>query len=176
MKTISLKIKIIAAILAVVLLSAGLAVVMTACDNDDDSYRKPLNGEPEAGKFYSLQTAYDNGWISRGDLRNIEYHRTGDAQKKGFVATPKNPEVLSEETKLAIRESYAKSLREQDIAEAVADGVLIVGYFGIYDGFIALKIDSEYFGNPDVVYEETIGGIRFVYGNANTITLWKITE
>ena len=44
--------------------------ILCACNNGDD-FRNPINGEPEAGEFYTLQEAFDNGWLSRGDLRNI---------------------------------------------------------------------------------------------------------
>ncbi len=147
--------------------------VLFAC-NKDDNFRNERNGEPEAGAFYSLQTAYDNGWICRNDLRNIAYHRTGDAQKKGFVPTAKNPEVLSAETELAIKEAYIRDLRENynDTVDINLDGVSIDAYYGEYEGFIAIMI-SGYYGYMDVITEDNVGGVKFIYSNSNTMSLWK---
>ena len=146
--------------------------ILCACNNGDD-FRNPINGEPKAGEFYTLQEAFDNGWLSRGDLRNIAYHRTGDGQKKGFKPTPKNPEVLSAETELAIKEAYAANLRERGILEAVADGVGVNNYFGIYNDLVTVFIYDKYSGYADVILNQTIGGIKFTYNNSNEIIVWK---
>ena len=147
--------------------------ILCACNNGDD-FRNPINGEPEAGEFYTLQEAFDNGWLSRGDLRNIAYHRTGDGQRKGFKPTPKNPEVLSAETELAIKEAHAANLRESGTLEAVTDGVTIIAYYGIYNEMIAVLIDAIYYAHPSVECFETVGNIKFEYDNPNFIRLWKL--
>ena len=153
------------------------AGVMCACNKNDDDFRNPRNGEPEAGEFYTLQEAYDNGWLSKGDLRNISYHKTGDGQRKGFRPTPKNPEMLSAETELAIKEDWAKYLmRGNSELEAVADGIFIRAYYGIYEGLIAVYIEDMYYEFPDVICKDSVGGIEFKYGNTNTIKVWKSIE
>ena len=159
-------------IIYIVLIIILCFFTMCSCNYDDD-FRNPINGEPEAGEFYTLQEAFDNGWLSRGDLRNIAYHRTGDGQKKGFKPTPKNPAVLSAETELAIKEAYAANLRERGILEAVADGVGVNNYFGIYNDLVTVFIYDKYSGYADVILNQTIGGIKFTYNNSNEIMVWK---
>ena len=76
------------------------AVLLCACNMRD--YRNPRNGEPESGVCYSLQTAYENGWLSKVDLQNIAYYHNvplydpfGESLIKGFKPTLRTPEALS---------------------------------------------------------------------------------
>ena len=146
--------------------------ILCACNKNDDSFRNPRNDEPEAGEFYTLQQAYDNGWLSKGDLRNIAYHKTGDGQRKGFTPTPKAPETLSAETELAIKEDRANRLREQGTENAVADGVYITNYFGSYDGLVAIFVYDAYSGYACAIVNKTVGGVKFKYYDSNQILVW----
>ena len=143
--------------------------ILCACDKDDN-YRNPKNGEPIQGEFYGLQEAYDNGWISVGDLRNIAYHYAGDAQKKGFKPTPITP--LSPETELAIKESRLQEIIER-YPDTVADDIKIDGYFGTYNGFVAIFLSGDYLYYAAVVKKVNTGGIEFVYPNSREILVWK---
>ena len=150
------------------LICLGIVLVMCvgilcACNKNDDDFRNPRNGEPKAGEFYTLQQAYDNGWLSKGDLRNIAYHKTGDGQRKGFTPTPKDPETLSAETELAIKEDWTRLLREQGTENAVADDVTIHNYYGIYDGLVAVFVSDNYSGGVGTFFEIYIGGVAFNY-------------
>ncbi|MDE5600872.1 MAG: hypothetical protein K2J16_00035 [Clostridia bacterium] len=160
------------------ILCLGFVLIMTlgilcAC-NKEDNFRNPQNGEPTLGEFYDLQTAYDNGWISKDDLRNLAYYLTGDAQKEGFEPAPRIPETLSPETEFAIKETHAKSLRD-GYPEAIASDVRIEAYYGTYNGFVAVIISAKYYAFPAVIHDETIDGIKFRYPYPNTIRLWKQT-
>ena len=116
--------------------------ILCACDNDD-KFRNPKNGEPTSGEFYYLEYAYDHGWLSKGDLRNIAYHYAGDAQKKGFKPTPITP--LSPETELAIKEARLQETLPSH-PDAVIDDFEIQGYFGTYSGFVAIFLrDYSYY-------------------------------
>ncbi|MDE6284324.1 MAG: hypothetical protein K2M17_01085 [Bacilli bacterium] len=163
-----LKKSLIIAVIAVLTLSA---VLLCACNNDDN-YRNPRNGEPEAGTFYDLQTVYDNGWISKGDLQNIAYYHNGYAHKKGFKPAPKNPETLSADIELAIRQNYFDS-RCDNKAEFTVDNVHIEKYYGIYDDFVAMMITADFFAYALPVEEVIVGGVAFKYYNSNRITVWK---
>ena len=163
------------------LISMGVVLIMCvgilcACNKNDDDFRNPRNGEPQAGEFYTLQQAYDNGWLSKGDLRNIAYYWGGSGQRKGFKPTPKDPEELSAETELAIKEDRAHRLREQGTENAVADGVRITNYFGSYDGLVAVLIYDNYSGGADVIVEKYVGGVKFMYPNSNQILVWAQRE
>lgn len=164
------------AIIKIVLLIASFVMCMGllyGCDDNDD-FRNKRKGDPEVGEFYTLKYAFDNGWLSIRDLRSIAFHKTGDAQKEGFVPTPKDPEELDPETELAIKTDYAKILKEHDEgSENIADTITISSYYGIYDGLIAIIIDCPLIAYLDVISEEVIGGIVFRYGSSNTIWLYK---
>ena len=163
------------------LICLGIVLVMCvgilcACNKNDDNFRNPRNGEPQAGEFYTLQRAYDNGWLSKGDLRNIAYYLRGDGQRKGFKPTPKTPETLSAETELAIKEDRANRLREQGTENAVADGVDITNYFGSYDGLVAIFVYDAYSGYADAIVNKTVGGVKFKYYDSNQILVWAQRE
>lgn len=164
------KIKKLICVAVVLIISVG---ILCACNDDD--FRNPRNGEPEAGEFYTLQEAYDNGWLSKGDLRNIAYYYGGDGQRKGFEPTPKNPEELSEETELAIRADWA----ERNGGENANDNVWQISrlkYCGTYDGLTIVYIHSGAIC-AQIVGEQKIGGIKFVYPvAAHIIYVWKATE
>ena len=148
--------------------------IFCACNNDDD-YRNPRNGEPEAGEFYTLQEAYDNGWLSKGDLRNIAYYYAGDGQRKGFKPTPKNPETLSAETELAIKEDWAQKLKSNndnmlpDWVSEDLENLIIKGYYGTFNGLVAIMKQEIYFTYIKEIY---VGGIKFEFPS-NVIEIWK---
>ena len=157
------------------ILCLGVILVMTlgilcACDKDDDNFRNPKNGEPTSGEFYSLQTAYDNGWISKGDLRNIAYYYAGDAQKKGFKPTPITP--LSSETELAIKESRLQEIIDRH-PNTVADEITIDDYFGTYNGFVAIFLGGDYSYYYAANMTINIAGIEFFYHSSQEIIVWK---
>ena len=156
----------------VLIMCAG---ILCACNNDDD-FRNARNGEPEAGEFYTLQEAYDNGWLSKGDLRNIAYYLSGSGQRKGFKPTPKDPEELSAATELAVKEDWAKYLREKGTENAVADGVMIKNYFGTYDGLVAVFVYDSYSGYSCAMVEKSVGGVKYTYYDSNQILVWAQRE
>ena len=143
--------------------------VMCACNKDDD-FRNPRNGEPEAGKFYTLQQAYDNGWLSKGDLRNIaSYYNDG----KDF------PEKLDVDTENRIKNAKAESLRNDEahpILEAKAEDFKILRYYGTYDDLIVIILNDPYSEAPAVIvnYWEKIGGVKFHHTGHNYIEIIKL--
>lgn len=145
--------------------------VFCACNCGEDDFRNPIIGEPVDGEFYSLKEAYDHGWISKADLRNIAYHKTGDAQNNCFVHTSKNPETLAAETEYAIKTAWLSKAGTVSSSQSLED-IEITGYYGVYNDLIAVLIRG-YADFPAVIYTETIDGIEFTYGDMNTIKLWK---
>ena len=124
------------------------------------------------GAFYSLQEAYDAGYITRADLEEIaERHNN-------------RPYLLEEELDAQIKqmicEDEADRLRnpeEDAYPEAEASDVWIVHYYGVYQGdCYALILKSRY--EPDyptqpVEQPEFIDGIEFMYYNPLRIIIWK---
>lgn len=127
--------------------------------------------EPQ-GAFYSLQEAYDAGYITRADLEEIAERQNdwGSALK----------EELDPQVKQMICEDEADRLRnleEHPIPEAEASDVWIVHYYGVYQGdCYALILKSRY--EPDyptqpIEQPEFIDGIEFMYYNPLRIIIWK---
>ena len=122
------------------------------------------------GTFYSLQEAYDAGYITRADLEEIaERHNN-------------RPYLLEEELdaqiKQQILEDRAEWLRnpeEDPYPEAEASGVWIVHYYGVYqEDFYAVML-SGYTSFPAVVIPqwEHIDGVDILYIDPLRIKIWK---
>ena len=124
------------------------------------------------GAFYSLQEAYDAGYITRADLEEIAERQNdwGSALK----------EELDPQVKQMICEDEAERLRnpeEDPYPEAEASGVRIVHYYGVYQGdCYALILNSRYeldYPMQPVEQPEFIDGIEFMYYNPLRIIIWK---
>ncbi|MCM1393409.1 MAG: hypothetical protein NC179_00725 [[Eubacterium] siraeum] len=143
--------------------------ILCACNNDDD-FRNPRNGEPEAGAFYTLQQAYDNGWLSKNQLKSISYYHAEferDTKMFGnYKPLPLNPNTLSNEVETNIKQAYLLNLQEL-ISDGEIDGIHIRRYYGTYNNLVAVTIVDDYI-NVDLNIEEecSIGGVKFYnYGH-----------
>ena len=127
------------------------------------------------GEIYSLEKAYENGWITREHLLSIAYYfgqtdNNAELQDENYAPIPKNPEKLSKKTALKIRKTELYSARS---SKAELSDVEIIGYYGCYSGYYAVEISASYLLYPAVVNaERTIGGVLFVYTNEFPV-LWK---
>ena len=119
--------------------------------------------EEELGKFYSLQEAYDNGWLTREELLSIAYYYHGrygneEIMDENYVPLPKTPETLDEEMDLEIRQAYAKG-NSNRVAR-----LEIEAYCGTYGECIAVFI-YEFGGGEHMTVEdiETVLDIKYIY-------------
>ena len=158
--------KLLAMLLAALLLGVG-ALGIAGC------------GPKTYGTFYTLQEAYDNGYLTREDLLNIAYHN-GDRERnesalQNFEPTPIGE--LSEEISLKIRESLAKHFRDIERApEATANDFTIVIYLGCYNGYYAFRYSDAFTGYPENIgghYSQEVGEILYTYSYSSSIRLWK---
>lgn len=138
--------------------------------------------EKFTGKVYSLQEAYNNGWLTLGDIMSIAYYHNGgrsgneEIMDEYYEPSPKTPEVLSSETELKIKSAAAKEYREKyNIENAEADGFTITEYYGTYSGCIAVRTDDIYSGYAAVVWTETVAGIKITYYSGYPIKIWRKT-
>ena len=123
------------------------------------------------GAFYSLQEAYDAGYITRADLEEIAERQNdwGSALK----------EELDPQVKQMICEDEAERLRnleEHPIPEAEASRVYINRYYGVYqDNCYAVMLSNGYvFLTGEVIPQwEHIGGVDILYLNSRRIEIWK---
>ena len=63
------------------------------------------------GTFYTLQEAYDNGWLNQEQLLSIAYYHQGtegneELMGENYTPIPKTPDMLSEELELEIKQKY----------------------------------------------------------------------
>lgn len=150
------KIKIIA-FLMVLILVVSATILLVGCVKD-------------RGDFYSLQEAYDNGWLTKEDLQTIANYHNNPTQR------PK----LSAATEKAIKETRAYDLRygvktSENIKEpsATAKDVTIIGYYGEYNDIFVVMITDVYTDCDDAVRDIDIAGITFHYISGNRILVWK---
>lgn len=129
-------------------------------------------GYKPQGAFYSLQEAYDAGYITRADLEEIAERQNNWR----FVSK----EELDEQTEQMICEDEAERLRnleEDAYPEAEASGVRIVYYYGVYQGdSYAVMLSNIYEPAFPAVDEEQwdhIDSVDILYFNPRRIEIWK---
>ena len=147
-------------------LGVGMTIGIVGCN------KEPSYVEMPSEALYSLQEAYDYGWLTREDLQSIADYRRN--------STP-YPESLSEETAQSIKSAWLEREIERD--SKWADGkteadVSINHYYGTYHDCVAVIVDFLGTHYPDVYgpYIITIGKVEFHYSNhyMPTIIVWKI--
>ena len=159
--------KLLAMLLATMLLGAG-AIGLVGCGS-------------KYGTLYTLQEAYDNGYLTREDLLNIAYYN-GDQERnesalQNFEPTPIGE--LSEEISLKIREYVAERYRNDGSEPAAtAENIFIKNYLGCYNGYYAVRFTDNLFQYPEWVmdpddYVQEVSGIKFCYYKTSMIFLWK---
>lgn len=156
-------------ILAFILCALSLTVAFVGCNKGSNPNNE--NAEPDTGKFYTLQQAYDNGYLTQADLENIAYYHNGE---KPY------PENISEDTAKLIKKDWVKNLADDEVAPAediTEDRVSITKYYGTYNGSVAVIVERAGAMYPAVynpVVEE-IGNVVFNYSfYGPRITVWNI--
>lgn len=130
----------------------------------------------KSGEFYTLQEAYDQGLLTQDDLKSIAYYHNGESEDESFVPMPKTPEVLSNKTEKAIKETRAYNLRTQNpnpIKKAEAKDITILKYYGTYNNCVALIMDDIHHDYSSAEREVTIDGVLFHYNDGNSIIIWQ---
>ena len=163
--------------------SALLLVIVIVCASTLVGCNKL---EPK-GEFYTLQQAYDNGLIIEEDLWSIAYYYCNGIDYSDFngidysaiTPIPKNPKILDEKTLAKIKnDALINLLAQKDkdgrqlYPKATAKDIR-VGYYGTYNGMIAVVVDNSFTAYTDVIVEDAVGGVIFTYGNGAFPILWK---
>lgn len=124
------------------------------------------------GAFYSLQEAYDAGYITRADLEEI-----AERQNNGTFVSEAELDAQIKQQILEDRAEWLRNLEEDAYPEAEASGVRIVHYYGVYQGnCYVLILNSRYeldYPMQPVEQPEFIDGIEFMYYNPLRIIIWK---
>lgn len=169
MKTIN----IFTSIISLVLL--GAAVLCTGCTSEQ-RYSESV------GTFYTLEEAYEAGFLTRDDLMSIAYYHNGGRQNnesvmaEDYAPKPKVPKELSEEISLKIRNTAAYDFRNDESVnapKAVADDFKIIEYCGTYNHCVAIMMTDNYTGYTGALHTDIISEISFCYNGGNEIKIWK---
>ncbi len=110
------------------------------------------------GGFYTLKTAYDNGWLDVDDVRSIAccYYDNYSLETNPYSGAYKEPtEKLSRTKQKELKKAYSNSTKYNNIK--------IHRYYGTYNGNIVVYIRDDDF-KCDIAYqpELNIGGITFI--------------
>lgn len=135
----------------------------------------------QKGEFFTLQDAYEQGFISKDELMSIAYYHNGGNKgitNESYIRTPKSPEALSIDTENAIKETKAYYLRRKSLAglsakKAKADDVEIINYYGTYNNYSAIMMIDTYTVYDESLWEIEIDGVKFFYNDGNRIFVWK---
>ena len=139
-------------------------------DEIEDS--RPYQGGAEMGVFYTLQEAYDKGWLMQADLENIAFYYRG-SDDKSFVPSPKVPETLSEATISKIKQTQLRNLAKR-VPEATLEDIWIAEYYGTYSDCVVVKVwDDCIMYDLLFIPEQIIGGVLFRNYCEREIFVWK---
>lgn len=160
--------------LVLVILSCLILFSFVACKDNGEEENPQLEETNVQSTFYSLEEAYENGLISKDDLRSIAYHYNSADAETDFVPIPKSPESLSEETVNKIKRAYYDKVGGENLG-ATVDDVYIGGYYGTYAGCVVVMLGGDCmsgFGGDPIYYPEyMIDDIVFYW--YTPLKVWK---
>ena len=130
------------------------------------------------GNFYSLEEAYENGWLTQEDILSIAYYYNqgtdGNEELMGenYVPNPIVPETLDEERVYQIKRTYLNEVIA--MPEGSFEHVFIRAYYGTYHENIVIHITDDYHGY-DYVFEpeHEIGGVLFYHYVGAFLRVWR---
>ncbi|MDE6441437.1 MAG: hypothetical protein K2L12_01625 [Clostridia bacterium] len=132
------------------------------------------------GSFYTLQEAYNKGWLTRADLMNIAYYHHSTLNwgaefiPEGYNPAPKTPEVLSGETLTAIKQTYWDNNYKVNNPHNVTLDDIDIGedYYGTYNNCVAVMIWLNGAGYGCAIGDYYVGNVRFLYPDTNDMCIW----
>ncbi len=115
------------------------------------------------GKYYSLQTTYDNGWLNEDDLKSIAcaYYNNSHYEDNPYSGLFDPNKELSVEMEKELKQAYLNQYAEYP--DGSLEYVNIIYYYGTYGGNVAVRISGYIcIEPPDNIPEQTyIGGVIF---------------
>lgn len=122
-----------------------------------------VNGICECGErensLYSLQEAFNNGWLTHNDLEEIAYYKNSGI---------KYPSTLDDEIANRIIKDFCKNYNTDEYENQGS-----VGYFGKYNGCYAVMVDGCGLYYMDVLTSEIVDGITIHYGSSQHMLVWR---
>jgi hypothetical protein len=122
------------------------------------------------GNFYALSKAYEDGLLTKDDIKDISAVHPLNLYELERVSPPA---PLSEDIKTKIKQDYLDSCTKIDHPDATVDDVMIYKYYGTYGRCVAVMMTDRFSVYATVICHETIGGIVIDYSDSNRIVIWK---
>ncbi len=122
--------------------------------------------EETRGEIFTLQQAFDNGWITTGELQKIaDLHNANSSLEISEIG---------EKTIDKIRLTAVNDDKKSE-PNAKKEDYKILAYYGQYNGCYVIILNHPYAEAPAVIIDEwqTIGDVSFHYIDANKIKIWK---
>ena len=129
--------------------------------------------------FYSLEDAYHYGWLTKKDMKSIAYYHNGGREGnekvmgKNYTPMPKTPEVLDDETTLAIKKAYCDWYNSKGNWDSTTVEKVWFAYYGWYHDCAVIRIGYDGMGVTTVVWEEKIGGVTVHYTDGLGLSVWR---
>lgn len=103
---------------------------------------KTAKNEP-FGQTYTLETAFEKGFLTVDDLLNIAYYKNGgkdgnEQLMENFTPRPLATLDASSERLIKETEAYFWRNSQKPIESATAEDIFIKGYYGIYNNYVAV--------------------------------------
>ncbi|MDE6302665.1 MAG: hypothetical protein K2M36_03655, partial [Clostridia bacterium] len=115
------------------------------------------------GQLYTLDEAYDNGWISQEDLRSISYYWNNKNADPSFIPAPIIPSELDPKVDKKIRKAYLQNFnRKYGYGKAKLSNIHIYRYYGTYGDCPIIRVSDDIL-QYDYYFEEQvyIGDVLF---------------
>lgn len=126
------------------------------------------------GSFFSLDEAYELGYINNDDLSSIAYYFNSD-KYPDIVPKEKNPSSLSKYEEYIIKYLYLKNERVNHGYQI--EDINIRKYYGTYNGCVVINIKNKRIFY-DLVFEDEhrIGDVIFYHYTTLQFTVFKTKE
>lgn len=149
--------------------------ILCACDkNDDDTNddNKPNYSADAKGEFYTLQEAYDNGFMTVDDL-NIVAERFYNRQ-------PLNIDDVDADAFKAMQALFYNQVIDEKDSQGEYENLdfkleyakRYFDYYGEFDGSYCMRVRYPNSAYPGIMIEKFIGGVRFYYSEP-FLMVWK---
>lgn len=148
------KTKIMRAVCLLLVLLCSSVIALVGCDSKPDN-------------FYSLQEAYDNGWLTQEDLQSIAYYyhdtpKRNQYKDNDFEPIPK--QELTRQMERKIRQAHLEDFKKAFPGEkARLNNVYILNYFGTYGDCIVVDVADNIplCRDPLFIDKKEIGNVMF---------------
>ena len=115
------------------------------------------------GTFYTMEKAYENGWLNEDDLKSIAceaYDCNANYPDNPYSGMFTSTEKLTKKLETEIKQAYLEEIAK--VRDGDRDRVKISHYYGTYNNNVVITISSSYiFEDHFIESEAEVGGVVF---------------